>query len=86
MKKREPKLPAPNRLHSVELQGHRTDVPAMDISNDSKSLLATASNGTLKRYGISRLQCISRTFDLWLRIVLQVLARWLLNCGRHKKW
>lgn len=59
--KREPKLPAPNRLHSVELQGHRTDVRAMDISNDS-SLLATASNGTLKVWNLKTRMCL-RTFD-----------------------
>lgn len=59
--KKEPKLPAPNRLHSVELQGHRTDVRAMDISNDS-SLLATASNGTLKVWNLKTRMCL-RTFD-----------------------
>lgn len=58
--KRDPKS-TPNRLHSVELQGHRTDVRAMDISNDC-SLLATASNGTLKVWNIKTRKCL-RTFD-----------------------
>lgn len=59
--KKDPKLPAPNKLHSIDLQGHRTDVRAMDISNDS-SLLATASNGSLKIWNLKTRTCL-RTFD-----------------------
>lgn len=59
--KKDPKLPAPTKLHSIELQGHRTDVRAMDISNDS-SLLATASNGSLKVWNLKTKKCL-RTFE-----------------------
>lgn len=59
--KREPKYPTPMRVHSVELQGHRTDVRAVDISDDGK-LLATASNGLLKIWNIKTKTCL-RTFE-----------------------
>lgn len=60
-KKREPISPASNRTFSVELQGHRTDIRALDISDDGK-LLATASNGSLKVWNIVNKACI-RTFE-----------------------
>lgn len=59
--KKDPKLPAPIKQHSIELQGHRTDVRAMDISNDN-SLLATASNGSLKIWNLKTRKCL-RTFE-----------------------
>lgn len=59
--KREPTRPAPNKLYTIELQGHRTDVRSIDISDDNK-LLATASNGTLKIWNIKTHACI-RTFE-----------------------
>lgn len=59
--KREPKLPVPNKPYTIELQGHRTDIRAIDISTDN-SLLATASNGMLKIWNIKTRLCI-RTFE-----------------------
>lgn len=48
------------RKYSVEMQGHRTDIRSMDISDDGK-LLSTASNGELKIWNIKTQKCI-RTF------------------------
>lgn len=59
--KKEPSLPAPSRLYDIDLQGHRTDIRATDISSDN-SLLATASNGELKIWNIKTKLCI-RTFE-----------------------
>lgn len=50
------------KAHSIDLLGHRTDVRAMDISDDNR-LLATASNGELKIWNI-RTQNVLRTFAL----------------------
>lgn len=59
--KREPTMPSPPKLHSIDIRGHRSDVRAIDISGDNK-LLATASNGTLKIWNIKTNSCI-RTFE-----------------------
>lgn len=50
------------KAHSIDLMGHRTDIRAMDISDDNK-LLATASNGELKIWNI-RTHNVLRTFAL----------------------
>lgn len=50
------------KAHSIDLSGHRTDIRAMDISDDNK-LLATASNGELKIWNIKTLNVL-RTFVL----------------------
>lgn len=52
---------APVKSFTVELQGHRTDIRAMDISDNNK-LLATASNGLLKIWNTMTANCI-RTFE-----------------------
>lgn len=49
-----------NKLHGVDLSGHRTDIRAMDISDDNK-LLATASNGELKIWNL-KTRNVLRTF------------------------
>lgn len=59
--KREAKHSTPNRLHTIELQGHRTDIRALDISDEGK-LLATASNGLLKIWNVKTKMCL-RTFE-----------------------
>lgn len=50
----------PIKKYNVELEGHRTDIRSMDISDDSK-LLSTASNGELKIWNTKTQKCI-RTF------------------------
>lgn len=50
------------RAHVIDLSGHRSDIRAMDVSDDNK-LLATASNGELKIWNI-RTQHVLRTFLL----------------------
>lgn len=50
------------KAHSIDLAGHRTDIRAMDVSDDNK-LLATASNGELKVWNIKTLNVL-RTFTL----------------------
>lgn len=52
---------APTKVFTVDLQGHRTDIRAMDISDNNK-LLATASNGLLKIWNTMTNNCI-RTFE-----------------------
>lgn len=52
---------APSKTFTVDLQGHRTDIRAMDISDNDK-LLATASNGLLKIWNTRTNNCI-RTFE-----------------------
>lgn len=49
------------KSYSVEVQGHRTDVRSMDISDNNK-LLATASNGLLKIWNTGTTNCL-RTFE-----------------------
>ncbi|ODV93336.1 hypothetical protein PACTADRAFT_5123 [Pachysolen tannophilus NRRL Y-2460] len=51
----------PLKQYSIELQGHRTDVRSIDLSDDNK-LLATSSNGLLKIWNIKLTNCI-RTFE-----------------------
>ena len=50
------------KKHSIDLLGHRTDIRAMDLSQDNK-LLATASNGELKVWNI-KTSNVLRTFTL----------------------
>ncbi|KAJ8144842.1 hypothetical protein OY671_002078 [Metschnikowia pulcherrima] len=50
------------KLYSVDLPGHRTDIRAMDMSDDDR-LLATASNGELKVWNV-RTRHVLRTFQL----------------------
>lgn len=59
--KRDPLHPAPIKLYTIDLPGHRTDVRSIDISDDNK-LLATSSNGTLKIWNTKTHNCI-RTFE-----------------------
>ncbi|KAF3911011.1 Beta-TrCP [Arthrobotrys entomopaga] len=49
------------RLYTVELPGHRTDVRALALSSDD-SLLASASNGSLKVWNVRTGTCV-RTFE-----------------------
>ncbi|AET39320.1 snoRNA-binding rRNA-processing protein DIP2 Ecym_4255 [Eremothecium cymbalariae DBVPG len=60
-KNQKPTQVAASKLYTIELQGHRTDVRSIDISEDNK-LLAAASNGMLKIWNITTQSCI-RTFD-----------------------
>ncbi|KAF7584097.1 WD domain, G-beta repeat family protein [Clavispora lusitaniae] len=50
------------KAHTIDNLGHRTDIRAMDVSDDNK-LLATASNGELKVWNI-RSHNVLRTFSL----------------------
>ncbi|EWC44934.1 hypothetical protein DRE_00993 [Drechslerella stenobrocha 248] len=50
-----------NKLYSVELPGHRTDVRSLALSSDD-SLLASASSGSLKIWNIRTGTCV-RTFE-----------------------
>ncbi|SCU86360.1 LANO_0C07734g1_1 [Lachancea nothofagi CBS 11611] len=59
--KRDPTTQSPTKLYSIDIKGHRTDVRAIDISDDGK-LLATASNGSLKIWNMKTSSCI-RTFE-----------------------
>ncbi|SCU87039.1 LAFA_0E04324g1_1 [Lachancea sp. 'fantastica'] len=59
--KREATTPSPAKLYSIDIKGHRTDVRAVDISDDGK-LLASASNGLLKIWNMKTESCI-RTFE-----------------------
>ncbi|KAF3103832.1 hypothetical protein TWF569_007390 [Orbilia oligospora] len=49
------------KLYSIELPGHRTDVRALSLSSDD-SLLASASNGSLKIWNVRTGSCV-RTFE-----------------------
>lgn len=50
-----------NRVSSVELSGHRTDIRSLSVSSDDR-MVASASNGSLKVWNIRTSNCI-RTFD-----------------------
>lgn len=52
----------PVKTHTLDHMGHRTDIRAMDISDDDR-MLATASNGELKVWNI-KTQNVLRTFVL----------------------
>ncbi|KAI0049634.1 WD-repeat-containing protein [Auriscalpium vulgare] len=54
-------LPQVARLHSVDLPGHRTDVRTLSLNSDD-TLLASASNGTLKVWNMKTNACI-RTLE-----------------------
>ena len=64
------------RRYNVELQGHRTDIRSMDISDDGK-LLSTASNGELKVWNLTTKKCI-RTFSCGYALCSQMLPGGLL--------
>lgn len=66
----------PVRRYNVELQGHRTDIRSMDISDDGK-LLSTASNGELKVWNLTTKKCI-RTFSCGYALCSQMLPGGLL--------
>jgi WD40 repeat protein len=53
--------PVANRLYSVDLPGHRTDVRSLCLSSDDQ-ILASASNGSLKVWNMKTTSCI-RTMD-----------------------
>lgn len=74
--KRDPTSPAPLKTHTIELQGQRTDVRSIDISDDNK-LLATASNGSLKIWNIKTHKCI-RTFECGYALTCKFLPGGLL--------
>lgn len=50
------------KVHAIDHQGHRTDIRAMDLSQDNR-LLATASNGELKIWN-AKTENVLRTFTL----------------------
>lgn len=52
---------APVKSFTVDLQGHRTDIRSLDISDNNK-LIASASNGLLKIWNTSTSNCL-RTFE-----------------------
>jgi U3 small nucleolar RNA-associated protein 12 len=49
------------RTHSVDMQGHRTDVRSLSLSSD-ESMIASASSGSLKVWNVRTQVCI-RTFE-----------------------
>jgi U3 small nucleolar RNA-associated protein 12 len=51
----------PTKVHSLNLQGHRTDVRTLAVSSDDQ-LLASASNGTLKVWNVKTTKCL-RTLE-----------------------
>ena len=74
--KRDPTKPSPDKLYTIDLQGCRTDIRAIDISDDDK-LLATASNGSLKVWNLKTTNCI-RTFECGFPLVCKFLPGGLL--------
>ncbi|KAH3675474.1 hypothetical protein WICMUC_002763 [Wickerhamomyces mucosus] len=60
------------RLHTLDHQGHRTDIRSIDISDNNK-LLATSSNGLLKIWNIKTQNCL-RSFDCGYALVTKFLA------------
>ncbi|KAG0668478.1 beta transducin [Maudiozyma exigua] len=74
--KRDPIQPVPSKPYSIELQGLRTDIRAIDISDDTK-LLATASNGLLKIWNLKTKLCI-RTFECGFALTCKFLPGGLL--------
>ena len=60
-KKKKSEVPEYNKLYSVELPGHRTDIRSVALSSDDR-MLASASNGSLKIWNVRTGTCI-RTFE-----------------------
>lgn len=60
-KEKKAEVPEYNKLFSVELPGHRTDVRALSLSSDDR-MLASASSGSLKIWNVKTGTCI-RTFE-----------------------
>jgi U3 small nucleolar RNA-associated protein 12 len=59
--KKQAAVPEYNKLYSVELPGHRTDIRSVSLSTDDR-MLASASNGSLKIWNVRTGTCI-RTFE-----------------------
>lgn len=59
--KKKAEVPEYNKLYSVELPGHRTDIRSVSLSTDDR-MLASASNGSLKIWNVRTGTCI-RTFE-----------------------
>ncbi|KAF8543894.1 hypothetical protein BDD12DRAFT_773091 [Trichophaea hybrida] len=59
--KKKAEVPEYNKLYSVELPGHRTDIRSLSLSRDDR-MLASASNGSLKIWNVRTGACI-RTFE-----------------------
>lgn len=59
------------KLYTVELQGHRTDIRSVDVSDNNK-LLATASNGLLKIWNTATTNCL-RTFECGYALAVKFL-------------
>lgn len=59
--KKKAAVPEYNKVHSVELPGHRTDVRSLSLSTDDR-MLASAANGSLKIWNVRAGTCI-RTFE-----------------------
>lgn len=60
-KEKKSDVPEYNRVHAIELPGHRSDVRALSLSSDDR-MLASASNGSLKIWNVRTQACI-RTFE-----------------------
>lgn len=59
------------KVHTLDLQGHRTDIRCIDLSSDNK-LLASASNGLLKIWNVKTQKCL-RTFECGYALVVKFL-------------
>ncbi|KAH3681378.1 hypothetical protein WICPIJ_007647 [Wickerhamomyces pijperi] len=59
------------KLYTLDLQGHRTDIRSIDLSTDNK-LLASASNGLLKIWNVKTQKCL-RTFECGYALVVKFL-------------
>lgn len=64
-------ISTPNKNFTIDLQGHRNDIRALDISDNNK-LIATASNGLLKIWNASTTNCL-RTFDCGYALSIKFL-------------
>lgn len=60
-KARRDEVPEYDRIYSVDMSGHRTDVRSLSLSTDDR-MLASASNGSLKVWNVRSGSCI-RTFE-----------------------
>jgi U3 small nucleolar RNA-associated protein 12 len=59
------------KTYTIDLQGHRTDIRSIDISDNNK-LLATASNGLLKIWNAATTNCL-RTFECGVALCVKFL-------------
>ncbi|RPB14395.1 WD40 repeat-like protein [Morchella conica CCBAS932] len=60
-KKEAAEVPEYNKVYTVELPGHRTDIRSLSLSSDDR-MLASASSGSLKIWNVKTSTCI-RTFE-----------------------